>query len=257
MQALFEFQHVSKIYNTVQTKQNKKPHRAVNEVSFFIPKGQTLALVGASGSGKSTLAKLLMQIEPLSTGKLYYHQQNQVMEINKFNLKRYATKLQMVFQDPYLSLNPHQPIWKNLTAPLIPHKKLSKKESLSLAQHLLVQVGLSQDYLYRYPHTLSGGQCQRVNIARALTLNPEAVILDEPLSALDLSTQSQIIDLLQSLKIEHQLTYVFISHDLDLVQRFSDWMVVMYRGKLQDFGPTSTVFANPQSAYTKALIEAR
>lgn len=233
----------------------KKVLHAVNDVSFNVERGKTLAIVGESGCGKSTLARILSLIDPQTAGELVIGGQN--IDIAKHAVTtKMRRKVQIVFQNPYGSLNPRQQIGDALTEPLLLNTQMSAAERQDEAKKMLERVGLSELHYYRYPHMFSGGQRQRIAIARSLMLRPKILILDEPVSALDLSVQAQVLNLLDDLQEEFGLTYVFISHDLSVVRYIADTVMVMYFGKIVEYGTRDEVFSNPQHDYTKKLFAA-
>ena len=228
---------------------------AVKGVSFTVEKGKTLAIVGESGCGKSTLARIITLIDEATSGDL-------LIEGNKIDIAKGAVtpemrrKVQIIFQNPYGSLNPRQKIGDVLGEPLVINTDKSAADRRELAMAMLKKVGLSTEHYNRYPHMFSGGQRQRIAIARALMLNPSLLVLDEPVSALDLSVQAQVLNLLADLQDEFQLTYVFISHDLSVVRYIADDVMVMYFGEAVEYGPRDAVFSDPQHNYTKTLFAA-
>jgi oligopeptide/dipeptide ABC transporter ATP-binding protein len=227
----------------------------VDGVSFTLPQGQTLALVGESGCGKTTLGRMLMRLIEPTDGKVIFDER-EITSFSVAKMREIRREMQIVFQNPLSSLSPRLKIVDALSEPLLTHNIVQKSEVRTRAIQLLEQVGLGAQHLDRYPHELSGGQCQRVAIARALAVNPRLIVLDEPTSALDVSVQAQIINLLQDLQRENNLTYVFISHDLNVVQHISDRIGVMYLGKLVELGSSEDVYNNPLHPYTKALFGA-
>ena len=228
---------------------------AVKGVSFSVEKGRTLAIVGESGCGKSTLARIVTLIDPATAGELFI--EGQKVDIAKDKLTpEMRQKVQIIFQNPYGSLNPRQKIGDVLGEPLLVNTAIPAAERRDRAMAMLVKVGLGPEHFNRYPHMFSGGQRQRIAIARALMLNPRILVLDEPVSALDLSVQAQVLNLLADLQDEFQLTYVFISHDLSVVRYIADEVMVMYFGEAVEYGPRDEVFANPQHDYTKTLFAA-
>ena len=229
--------------------------RAVKGASFTVEKGKTLAIVGESGSGKSTLARILTLIDRQTSGELLID--GQPVDIGKTGVDpELRRKVQMVFQNPYGSLNPRQKIGDVLSEPLLINTRMPAAERRDRAMQMLVKVGLGPEHFNRYPHMFSGGQRQRIAIARALMLNPSLLVLDEPVSALDLSVQAQILNLLADLQDEFELTYVFISHDLSVVRYIADEVMVMYLGDVVEHGTREAVFADPQHAYTRQLFAA-
>ncbi|MCI9867118.1 dipeptide ABC transporter ATP-binding protein [Rhizobium skierniewicense] len=228
---------------------------AVKGVSFALETGKTLAIVGESGCGKSTLARMLTFIDEPTSGDLLIDGQKVDTRPGHLTAEM-RQKVQIVFQNPYGSLNPRQKIGDVLGEPLLINTKLSAAERREKANDMLVRVGLGPEHYNRYPHMFSGGQRQRIAIARALMLNPKLLVLDEPVSALDLSVQAQVLNLLADLQDEFGLTYVFISHDLSVVKYIADEVMVMYFGEAVEYGSREEVFSNPQHAYTRSLFAA-
>ena len=228
---------------------------AVKGVSFSVEEGKTLAIVGESGCGKSTLARIITLIDPATSGDL-------IIDGVKIDIAKKALtpelrrKVQIVFQNPYGSLNPRQKIGDVLAEPLVINTNVPADERRDRAMTMLKKVGLQEVHFNRYPHMFSGGQRQRIAIARALMLNPSLLVLDEPVSALDLSVQAQVLNLLADLQDEFKLTYVFISHDLSVVRYIADSVMVMYFGEAVEYGTRDEVFENPQHSYTKSLFAA-
>ncbi|MFH1797006.1 MAG: dipeptide ABC transporter ATP-binding protein [Pseudomonadota bacterium] len=228
---------------------------AVKGVSFKVEKGKTLAIVGESGCGKSTLARIITMIDAATAGELFID--GQKVDIAKDGITpELRRKVQIVFQNPYGSLNPRQKIGDVLGEPLLINTGASADERRERAMQMLLKVGLGPEHFNRYPHMFSGGQRQRIAIARALMLNPSLLVLDEPVSALDLSVQAQVLNLLADLQDEFQLTYVFISHDLSVVRYIADDVMVMYFGEAVEYGPRDEVFADPKHSYTRTLFAA-
>ena len=226
---------------------------AVKGVSFTLEKGKTLAVVGESGCGKSTLARMITLIDPATAGEILI---DGVPVDTRHVSREMRQKVQIVFQNPYGSLNPRQKIGDVLAEPLLLNTDMSAAERREKAMAMLIKVGLGPEHFNRYPHMFSGGQRQRIAIARALMLNPSFLVLDEPVSALDLSVQAQILNLLKDLQDEFGLTYVFISHDLSVVRYIADEVMVMYFGDVVEHGTREAVFGNPQHAYTQTLFAA-
>lgn len=229
--------------------------KALNGVSFELQAGKTLAVVGESGCGKSTLARQLTLIESPTSGSLKINGTD-TAQLSRGELKQKRTEIQMVFQNPYASLNPRQTIAYQLMEPLIIHNRFDKKERHERAMSMMKTVGLRPEHASRYPHMFSGGQRQRIALARAMMLNPKIVVADEPTSALDVSIQAQVLNLFMDLQEEYQTAYVFISHNLSVVEHVADDIVVMYLGKVVEHGKSETVFANPIHPYTQALLSA-
>jgi dipeptide transport system ATP-binding protein len=228
---------------------------AVKGVNFAVEEGKTLAIVGESGCGKSTLARIITMIDPATSGDLLIDGVKIDIAAERLTPEM-RSKVQIVFQNPYGSLNPRKKIGDILTEPLIINGKLGADARRDLAMAMLKKVGLEEKHYSRYPHMFSGGQRQRVAIARALMLRPRLLVLDEPVSALDLSVQAQVLNLLQDLQDEFQLTYVFISHDLSVVRHIADDVMVMYFGEAVEYGPRDAVFNDPQHDYTRTLFAA-
>ena len=231
----------------------KKSLNAVHDVSFMIPEGKTFSLVGESGCGKSTTGRLISRLIDPSNGEIWIDGE-EISTRKEGQLKAIRKKVQMIFQDPYASLNPRMKVRDIVGEPLVIHTKLSKSERNKLVSEMLEVVGLSEYHADRYAHEFSGGQRQRIGIARALIMKPKLIIADEPVSALDVSIQSQILNLLKDLQQEYHLTYLFISHDLSVVEHISDHIGVMYLGTIVETGPKEVIFSNPQHPYTKALL---
>jgi dipeptide transport system ATP-binding protein len=229
--------------------------KAVDGASFTLDRGKTLAVVGESGCGKSTLARLVTMIEPPTSGSLNIAGKD-IVGANFETLRGLRPKVQIVFQNPYGSLNPRQKIGDILEEPLLVNTKLTKASRFEKASAMMVSVGLRPEHYERYPHMFSGGQRQRIAIARALMLEPEVLVLDEPVSALDISIQAQILNLLADLQEQHNLAYLFISHDLSVVRHIADEVMVMYLGRVVEQGTRDAIFTNPNHPYTKALLSA-
>ncbi len=227
--------------------------KAVDDVSFYVKKGETLGIVGESGCGKSTTGRLLMRLMDPTEGSIVF-EDKEIMNMSKSELKAVRRDIQMVFQDPYASLNPRHTVKKILEEPLIVHGVGNKAERRKLIQEMMDVVGLSTYHLDRYPHQFSGGQRQRIGIARALMTRPKLIIADEPVSALDVSIQAQVLNLLKDIQAEFGLTYIFIAHDLGVVRHISDRVGVMYLGKLVELANSEELYTNPLHPYTKALL---
>lgn len=231
----------------------KNTLKAVHDVSFMVPEGKTFSLVGESGCGKSTTGRLISRLIEPSEGEIWIDGE-EISQRKESQLKAMRKKVQMIFQDPYASLNPRMKVRDIVAEPLAIHTNLSKAERYKRVSEILEIVGLSEYHSHRYAHEFSGGQRQRIGIARALIMKPKLIIADEPVSALDVSIQSQILNLLKDLQAEFHLTYLFISHDLSVVEHISDHIGVMYLGTIVESGPKEVIFSNPQHPYTKALL---
>lgn len=230
--------------------------RAVDGISFDVPRGKTVGLVGESGSGKTTTGRAIARLVPVTEGTIEYDGKN-LAEISLKEFFPYRKKIQMIFQDPFGSLNPRMTIYSIISEPLDIHfKEWSKSQKRERVADLLEKVGLNADFMQRYPHQFSGGQRQRVGIARALAVEPEFIVCDEPVSALDVSVQAQIVNLLQDLQDELGLTYLFIAHDLAVVEHISDEVLVMTEGQIVEQASAEAIYSNPQHPYTIKLLEA-
>ncbi len=229
--------------------------KAIDDVSFDIMPGETVGLVGESGCGKSTLARTIIRIYEPGEGEIIY-KNTDIAHLSNRKMRAYRNKMQMIFQDPYASLNPRLTVAEIIAEPMEIYNMYTKKEREEKVQELLEQVGLKPDHITRYPHEFSGGQRQRIGIARTLALDPDFIICDEPISALDVSIQAQIINLLEKIQDEKKLSYLFIAHDLTMVRHISHKIGVMYLGHLVEFGEAEEVYKNPLHPYTQALISA-
>jgi oligopeptide transport system ATP-binding protein len=229
--------------------------RAVDGISFNVRRGETFGLVGESGCGKSTAGRAVLQLHIPTSGHVYFDNKD-LVQLKREELRHMRRRMQMIFQDPYASLNPRQTIGETIGEPLVVHNLITKQEFQDKVKELLEVVKLSPDFINRYPHEFSGGQRQRIGVARALALNPDFIVCDEPISALDVSIQAQIINLLQELQSTFNLTYLFIAHDLSMVRHISDRVAVMYLGKLVEMASVHELFENPLHPYTEALLSA-
>lgn len=227
--------------------------KAIDNVSLTINEGETLGLVGESGSGKTTLGRSILQLETIDEGNIIFDGQS-FSDVSKDEKRKMLQRMQIIFQDPYSSLNPRMTALEQVLEPLL--LQFEKKEALLKAEAILKKVGFTEEMFQKYPKEFSGGQRQRIGIARAVVVNPSFILCDEPISALDVSIQAQVINLLIELQKELKLTYLFISHDLSMVRYISDRIAVMYLGRIVEMGPSETIFENPQHEYTKRLLQA-
>lgn len=250
---LVEIQHLKQYFPVGGSIFQKKFVKAVDDVSFHIKKGETLGLVGESGCGKTTTGRSILRLYEPTDGKIIYDGK----DITKADMKPYRRKMQIVFQDPYASLNPRMTVADIVGEPIDIHKLAdSKKDRKDKIMQMLERVGLNSEHANRYPHEFSGGQRQRIGIARALAVNPEFIVCDEPVSALDVSIQAQIVNMFEQLQEEMGLTYLFIAHDLSIVKHISRRIGVMYLGKLVELADSYELISNPLHPYTKSLISA-
>ena len=234
-------------------KKEIKEVKAVDDVSFYIKKGETLGLVGESGCGKSTLGRTLIRLYDVTDGEILFDGED-ISKKSEKELKNFRKRTQTIFQDPYASLNPNMTVKDIIREPLDIHTNFSKDEKDKIVYEMLEKVGLNKEHATRYPHEFSGGQRQRIGIARALSVKPDFIFCDEPISALDVSIQAQIINLLEDLQKELGITYSFIAHDLSIVKHISHRVCVMYLGKVVEIGSSEDIYENPKHPYTKALL---
>jgi len=229
--------------------------KAVDDVSFNIYKGETLGLVGESGCGKSTTGRVILQLYPVTEDKIVFEGQN-LTELRGESLRKMRPSMQMIFQDPHACLNPRMTVGSIISEPLLEHSMAKGRERLQRVEELLELVGLDSTHANRYPHEFSGGQRQRIGIARALALNPKFIICDEPIAALDVSIQAQVVNLLEDLQKEFGLTYLFISHDLSMIRHIAQRVAVMYLGRIMELADHKSIYENPRHPYTQALLSA-
>jgi oligopeptide transport system ATP-binding protein len=229
--------------------------KAVDGISFDLYKGETLGLVGESGCGKSTTGRVILQLYPVTAGSIHFEGKDLAM-LNREELRRTRPKMQMIFQDPHASLNPRMTVGSIISEPLVEHSVVRGKKRQERVEELLDLVGLNPTHASRYPHEFSGGQRQRIGIARALALNPKFIVCDEPIAALDVSIQAQVVNLLEDLQAEFGLTYLFISHDLSMIRHIAQRVAVMYLGHIMELASHIEVYENPLHPYTRALLSA-
>ena len=234
--------------------QKREIIKAVDNVSFNLKEGETLGIVGETGCGKSSLARAIIKLIPITSGKILWNDED-LLSFNKSKMQKIRKEIQMIFQDPLASLNPRMNIGEIIAEPLRTHyPKITNNKIKNEVKEMMVKVGLLPNLINRYPHEFSGGQCQRIGIARALILKPKLIICDEPVSALDVSIQAQVINLLKSLQKDLKLSLIFITHDLSIAKHISDNILVLYFGKTVEIASSKDLFENPQHAYTKKLI---
>ncbi|MDR1019351.1 MAG: dipeptide ABC transporter ATP-binding protein [Synergistaceae bacterium] len=253
---LIEAERVVKNFRVMDGLRGGHLIQAVSDVSFHIDQGETLAMVGESGCGKSTMGRLILRLLVPDSGVVRFEGRD-LAGMNDSELLQTRRRMQIIFQDPYASLNPRMSVYQIIAEPLVTHRVFkSKKETEARVRQLMAMAGIRPEHINRYPHQFSGGQRQRIGIARAIALNPKLLVCDEPVSALDVSIQAQILNLLYDLQKEMGLTYLFISHDLSVVRYVSDRVCVMFLGKVCEVGETEEIFANPLHPYTTFLLEA-
>lgn len=256
---LLKVEHLHKEFPTgsgfMGGKFSKKVVSAVNDLSFEIRAGETFGLVGESGCGKSTTGRAIMHLDPPTSGKVYFEGRD-ISKMNKKELKAMRREMQFIFQDPYASLNPRMTIGEIISEPMVIHGIGTPEERIERVRELLDVVGLNPEHINRYPHEFSGGQRQRVGIARSFILRPKLIICDEPVSALDVSIQAQVLNLLKDLQKQYGTAYLFIAHDLSVVQHISDRVAVMYLGKMVELSDWKSLYTEPNHPYTQALLSA-
>jgi peptide/nickel transport system ATP-binding protein/oligopeptide transport system ATP-binding protein len=245
---------VRKLCTWFEQGKNKEPVKAVNDVSFDINRGEVLGLVGESGSGKSTIGRSILRLVPITSGQVSFDETD-VTQLQGGNLKNFRRRMQMIFQDPFASLNPRMTVFDTLAEPLLLHGIANRKTVASGVLKLMDDVGLARNFVRKYPHEFSGGQRQRIAIGRALATSPEFVVADEPVSALDVTIQAQILDLMQDLGKEYGLTMLFVSHDLAVVRHLADRILVLYKGEIVEQGTGEDLFERPQQDYTRQLLQ--
>ena len=250
-EAFIQANHLKKYFKTPRGMLH-----AVDDVTLSIPKGKTLGIVGESGCGKSTLGRLMLNLLEPTSGEMLLDGQN-IYKLRSSQMKKMRTRAQMIFQDPYSSLNPRMSVSEIIAEPIIANDLIKNRQDIQKrVEELMDTVGLAQRFINAYPHELDGGRRQRIGVARALAVNPEFIVCDEPVSALDVSIQAQILNLLMDLQEQRELSYMFITHDLCVVKHISDEIMVMYMGQVVEHAKTAELFANPVHPYTKALLHA-
>jgi oligopeptide transport system ATP-binding protein len=254
---LIEVKNLSKFFDVNKGLFSRKKSyvKAVDDVSFIIKKGETLGIVGESGCGKTTMGRTLLKLYEPTAGEIIYNGED-IAKLKNSKMLPYRRKMQMIFQDPYASLNSRMSVGDIIAEPIEIHKLMNKVEKLERVRYLLKKVGLNAEDVRRYPHEFSGGQRQRIGIARALAVQPEFIVCDEPISALDVSIQAQVVNMLEDLQDDLGLTYLFIAHDLSMVKHISNKIGVMYLGKLVEIAESNELYKNPLHPYTKALLSA-
>jgi len=256
-EVLLQVENLKKYFPIMQGVVRRKVGdvKAVDGITFNVFKGETLGLVGESGCGKSTTGRVILQLERATEGKIIFENQD-LTKLTGERLRKIRPKMQMIFQDPHASLNPRMTVGSIVSEPLDEHSVVRGKEKHHRVDELLSLVGLNPAYANRYPHEFSGGQRQRIGIARALALNPEFIICDEPIAALDVSIQAQVVNLLEDLQADLGLTYLFISHDLSMIRHIAQRVAVMYLGRIMELAEQKDLYSNPLHPYTKALLSA-
>lgn len=248
---MIKVENLNKIYSNGIIR--KTIVHAVKNVSFQIKRGETLGLVGQSGCGKSTVAKIILRLIPINSGKIFYKEKD-ITAYSFQKMKELRTKMQIIFQHPYSALNPRHKLYDSIAEPIRIHRLLDREKEKEKVFKLLDLVGLHSEILSRYPHEVSGGQIQRAVVARALSLDPDFIILDEPTSMLDVSVQAQILNLLKSIQKQYNLTFLFISHDIEVVRAMSHIIAIMNNGEIIEMGKIDQVYEHPEKEYTRKLI---
>lgn len=252
---LVEVKNLKKYYPVSNGFGKKKTARALDDVSFEIKRGETLGLVGESGCGKTTVGRCLLKLTETSGGEIWFDGQN-ITDYSEKRMHPLRSQMQIIFQDPFGCLDPRKTVFELIAAPLRVHGMHNKAELTDTVKRLMNEVGLREDYMDRYPHEFSGGQRQRIGIARAIAIHPKLVVCDEPVSALDVSVQAQVVNLIRRLQREYGLTYLFISHDLRVVKHLCDRIIVMYLGTIVETGDKKDIYDHPMHPYTQALLSA-
>lgn len=251
---LVEVKNLKKYY-PIGGMGKKKAAKALDGITFEIKEGETLGLVGESGCGKTTVGRAILRLIPITEGEIWFDGE-EITNYSESKMRSLRSKMQIIFQDPYGCLDPRRKVFDIIAAPLKLHGVTDKKELKERVLQLMEEVGLRTDYMDRYPHEFSGGQRQRIGIARAIAIHPKLIVCDEPVSALDVSVQAQVVNLIQKLQKEHGLTYLFISHDLRVVNHLCDRIIVMYLGTIVESGKKEDIYENPAHPYTRALLSA-
>ncbi|MCR3922852.1 MAG: ATP-binding cassette domain-containing protein, partial [Firmicutes bacterium] len=256
-QPILHIENLNKIFKVRKSKlfEEQKILHAISDVSIDIYEGETMGVIGESGCGKSTFGRCIVRLHEATSGKIIFNGVD-INGISGKDLKNLRRKIQMIFQDPYSSLDPRKTAGNIIEEPLIVHNLMDGQKRKEKVAFLMKEVGLDEQHMHRYPHEFSGGQRQRINVARALALNPKIIVCDEPVSALDVSVQSQVLNLLNSIQKEHQLTMIFISHDLSVIKHVSDRIAIMYLGRIVELCKSEEIYTNAKHPYTQLLLSA-